>query len=115
MPVKQWTAIWDTLSVTKPGIGVVYIDHFVARGMRSVYGRGDHFGNGRTFHMDVWLSRDGRLLSRFWSRRSEVDWLSLEVTGHVYPKHPSEWPAQTEDWVPLLLREEYDHWILGEW
>jgi len=31
------------------------IDHFDARGMRRVYGRGDHFGRHRSFNMDIWL------------------------------------------------------------
>jgi len=35
---------------------VEWCDHFVARGMRRVYGRGDHYGScsGHTFNMDIW-------------------------------------------------------------
>jgi hypothetical protein len=40
---------------------VMEIDHFDARGMSRVYGRGDHFGRYRSFHMDIWKTRDGRL------------------------------------------------------
>ena len=109
-------AQWDTSGASERGIRVIYIDYFDARGMRRVYGRGDWFGHGRKFNMDVWLSKEGLLLSRFWARRDEVDWLSFEVIGSTQPQLP---PGRiklpiSEDWVPQILREEYDNWILSE-
>ena len=99
-----------------PGTKVNYIEHFDARGMRLVFGRGDHFGVGRTFNMDVWLTRSGRLLARFWSRSSEVDGISVEVVGFS-PTIPARKKGAPLDarWVPQLLRDEYDSWIEHEW
>jgi hypothetical protein len=95
--------------------------------MRRVYGRGDHFGNvrGNTFNMDVWLSRSGRLLARFWARSEEVDWLSFEITGYTQADKARGWDAAAkrdvgkcheldEDWVPECLRDEYDDWVISE-
>lgn len=108
--------LWDTSGASGRGIHVRYIEHFDARGMRRVYGRGDWFGPGRKFNMDVWLSTDGRLLARFWTRRDEVDWLSLEVIWSTHPQLPSggNQLPMSEDWVPQPLREEYNSWIISE-
>lgn len=98
------------------GIEVNHVDHFDARGMRRVYGRGDHHCGGRTFNMDVWLTRSGRLLARFWSRSSEVDGVSLEIIGFSPTLPPRRKGAALDArWVPQCLRDEYDDWINGEW
>ena len=57
------------------------IEHFDARGMRRVYGRGDHFGRNWSFNMDIWKTRDERLLMRCWSRCEDIDWRSFEIKG----------------------------------
>jgi hypothetical protein len=94
---------------------VNYIDHFDARGMRRVYGRGDHFSGGRTLNIDVWLTKRGRLVARFWSRSSEVDGMSLEVTGFSTDLLlPSKLAGLDERWVPKCLRDEYDTWVITE-
>lgn len=80
MNIASWEFCEKPIRRT-PGIKVNYIEDFDARGMRLVFGRGDHYGGGRTFHMDVWRTRSGRLLARFWSRASEVDGMSLEIVG----------------------------------
>jgi hypothetical protein len=107
---------WETSGSHNAGIRIEYIEHFDARGMRGVYGRGDHYGRGRAFHMDLWLTRTGRLLARFWSYREDVDWISMEVLGLVPEQTPSRdlYPLQSERWVPELLRSEYNNWILSE-
>lgn len=109
------TAIWEQSGRRARGISLNVISDFDARGMRRVYGRSDHFGRGRTFNMDVWLARNGRLLVRFWARRDEVDWESLEVTGFSHSARPkNEKREMNEDWAPQCLRDEYDNWILSE-
>ena len=108
------TANWEQSGPRGRGISAKFIDPFSARGMRRVYGRGDHFGRGRTFNMDVWLTRDGRLLARFWARRDEVDWLSLEVTGFIHAPPQNKKREVNEDWVPKCIRDEYDNWIISE-
>jgi hypothetical protein len=115
MKLKRW-AFCEKPSRGAPGIKVNYIEDFDARGMRRVYGRGDHHSGGRTFNMDVWLTRSGRLLARFWSRSSEVDGVSLEVIGFSPTLSPTiKGAALDARWVPQLLRDEYDHWIDEQW
>lgn len=108
-------ASWDFCekpSRCGPRTEVNQTEPFDARGMRLVYGREDHYGRGRTFHMDVWLTRRGRLLARFWSRSSEVDEMSLEVIGFSPRLHPrKKGDAFDARWVPQRLREAYDDWI----
>ena len=112
---KLNSTAWEQDAHRGPGINVNFIDHFDARGMRRVYGRGDHFGKGHAFNMDVWLTRSGRLLARFWARRDEVDWLSLEIIGFAHTPPPKNKKRETnEDWVPQCVRDKYDRWITSE-
>ena len=74
--------------------------------------------------MDVWLTRSGRLLARFWAPRYEVDWQSYEIIGLSQKNKKRWWDAAgepdwaerglSEDWVPQCLRDEYDNWIISE-
>jgi hypothetical protein len=109
------TTVWEGNGPKGRGISLDYIEHFDARGMRLVYGRGDHFGRRCSFYMDVWLTRSGRLLARFWAHRKRVDWWSLEVIGlsHAPPTKKKKRDLN-EDWVPQRLRDEYDRWIISE-
>ncbi len=92
------------------------IDHFDARGMRLVYGRGDHFGRHYTFNMDIWMTRNGRLLMRCWSCCQDIDGRSFEIKGLA----PSEIPEPIkkagfqDSWVPYVVRNTYDEWIHEE-
>ena len=104
---------WDGDGRRGRGVKLKCISHFDARGMKRVYGRGDRFGNGRTFNMDVWLTRAGRLLARFWSCSSEVDWESYEIVGLPHPPVRGKEAGLSEDWVPQRLRTQYDSWISG--
>lgn len=84
------------------------IADFSARGMHRVYGRGDQFRN-RTLNLDLWKTKDGRLLARFWSRSLEVDPESWEVMGFA----GTDFPTGDERWVPQLLRQCYDSWVIS--
>ncbi|MFZ0960715.1 MAG: hypothetical protein WAO35_07390 [Terriglobia bacterium] len=111
MKRAKW-ALWEKTIPRGVGINLIRVDHFDAHGMRRVYGRGDHFGRCCTFNMDVWLTRSGRLLARFWSRSSWVEEVSLEVIGlHRNPPLGTKATALHEGWVPRCLRDEYDNWI----
>jgi hypothetical protein len=83
--------------------------------MHHVYGRGDHYGRGYVFDMDVWLRKDGHMLARFWSRSAMVDSLSIELIGfsrlQSLPKRGSRGTELDEGWVPWCLRSEYSAWI----
>ena len=98
-----------------PDSRVDFIDNFDARGMRRVYGRGDHWLGGRSMNIDVWLTKNGRLVARFWSRSSDVDGMSLEVTGFSPDiLLPNKLEGLDERWVPQCLRDEYDRWVISE-
>ena len=116
---------WDTPDAARvPGVTLEPIPRFDARGMRRIYGRGDHFppapspvegfGPTRTptFCMDIWQARSGRIFVRFWSRGCYVDWCSYELCGMVIPVGALR-PAAcaNEGLVPTILRDRYEAWV----
>lgn len=114
-PYKWDVVYWEEKGPSKAGISVVMIEEFDARGMRRIFGRGDHFDR-RVFHMDLWQARSGRLFARFWSRGCDMERLSFEIIGFP-PKRPIEkyeTCGDNEHWVPECLRREYDRWVISE-
>lgn len=104
------TAAWECDIQADPGIDVDFIDDFNARGMKRVYVRGDYLGGSQpVFNLDIWKTKDGRLLARLWSRGSQVDNESFEVLGFG----DRDFPKQDERWVPQVIRRRYDNWILS--
>ena len=104
------TAAWEYEIQADPGITVDYIDDFNARGMKKAYARGDYFGGSQpVFNLDIWKTKDGRILARLWSRGSQVGNESFEVLGC----RDKDFPKQDERWVPQDLRRHYDNWILS--
>ena len=104
---------WDT----EPPVGcaiVEQISHFDARGMQRVYGRGDRFGRRSTFNLDIWKTRDGRLLMRCWSRREDSEWCSFEIKGVTPDVIEGDKTVSREAWVPEAVRKAYEAWILEE-
>ena len=96
---KERFVCWDTSGPTSRGIRVEPTEHFDARGMRHIYGQGDHFGH-LVLNMDVWRGKNGRALARFWSRSQEVDGESYEVFGLDVPDLGCDHvPADGECWV----------------
>ena len=95
------------------GALVTEIEHFNARGMRRVFGRGDHFGRHCSFNMDIWKTRDGRLLMRCWSRCEDIDWHSFEIKGVDMVEIPDRDKKMgfEKSWVPKAVRKAYDQWI----
>ena len=59
---KKWNGLyWETSAAPDSRVRLESIEHFNARGMHMVYGRGDHFGQRQpVFHMDIWQTRDRR-------------------------------------------------------
>jgi hypothetical protein len=109
---------WSTISGPRGrGIKVKSIGHFNARGMRRVYGRGDIFplDGQQTYkrNMDVWLTREGRLLARFWALGSEVDDESFEIIGLSHPPVREKEEGLSDEWVPQRLRNEYKAWVIS--
>lgn len=107
---------WESYSPRNSRARIDYVDAFDARGMRRVYGRGDHFGDKAAFNMDIWRDRSGRLLARFWSRNAEVDTVSLELYGVSDEMIParSENEAFSDVWIPKVFRHEYEQWVISE-
>lgn len=115
--MEEYWSSWDHCKdpFPAPGAKFEYIDHFDARGMRGVYGRGDHWPGKRAMHIDVWLTNNERLVARFWSRSSEVDGMSLEVFGFSADLlQPGKLKCLDERWVPQCVRDEYDGWVISE-
>jgi hypothetical protein len=77
---RSFMVFWDSTAPATQA-QVEWIDYFDARGMRRVYGRGDHFGRNHIFNMDIWKTRDGRLLMRCWSQCDDIDGRSFQITG----------------------------------
>jgi hypothetical protein len=103
--------LWDSeapdISVTLEDIG-----DFDARGMRRVYGRSDRFDRD-TRNMDIWRTKGGRLLMRFWSRRTEVERESYEIGGmdlDMIPPCDSK-QGLTDTWLPKAIRLKYEGWV----
>jgi hypothetical protein len=115
MELKSATTVWEHpyrgYSGTTTVASIEAIDHFSARGMRRVYGRGDHFDR-RTFHLDIWRNRNNRLLVRFWSYCNDVDGESWELFGVPAAQFLTGQPFN-ESWVPDCLRNQYDQWVVA--
>ena len=106
---------WDSEAPAMDAI-MKEIEHFDARGMLRVYGRGDNFGRYRSFNMDIWKTCDGRLLMRCWSRCEDIDWRSFAIKGVNLVEIP-ERAKETgfrESWVPKAARKAYNQWIQEE-
>ena len=98
-------------------VSVDDVDHFDARGMLRVYGRGDHFTGYCTFNLDIWLTKDDRLLMRCWSRYMDIDGRSFEIKGLDTSKIPKPEKNKVLDelWVPDVVRKTYEEWIQAEY
>lgn len=105
---------WGPVGPRGTSISLAFIDPFDARGMRPLHGRGDHFGR-RALHMNVWRTRTGRVLARFWSRSSDVDSESHELAAiRIATEEIAVALADNEHLIPECLRDAYESWVLSE-
>jgi hypothetical protein len=104
---------WHSRSA-KTRIQIEFTDPFDARGMRRVYGRGDCFGRGANFNMDIWRDQNGNLFTRFWSRSVRVEDVSLAIRGIFADSLPQrvEGAGFSDAWLPRALRDKYEEWVL---
>jgi hypothetical protein len=105
---------WESEAVSNRRVRLLNIEHFDARGKHCVYGRRDIFTGRGSFNMTIWKDKTGRLLVRFWSRKIEADWLSYELIGIILPEFTKTSSLPDDQWIPQVLRKEYDNWILSE-
>ncbi|HQX50771.1 MAG TPA: hypothetical protein PLR25_12735 [Planctomycetaceae bacterium] len=104
---------WESPAPRIPHAHVESIEHFSARGMQWVYGRGCTFGRMANFNLDAWRNRSGDIFVRFWSRNEEVDDLAFCVSG-VPPsffENQERGKSVSDAWLPQRLRDEYEEWI----
>jgi hypothetical protein len=106
--------LWES-KASESSVILEACEPFDARGMRPVYGRGDHFGRAPTYHMDIWRDRRGRLFMRFWSRSDEIDWQSFEVKGLDIGSIPEREREHcfVDCWLPQAVRDAYENWVLA--
>ena len=97
-------------------------DHFDARGMTRVYGRCERTYIGsyrRTFVLDIWAAKDGRLLMRCWSRSLDVDDRCYEIigldAGAVRAGARDENGGFHDSWLPKAVREAHEDWVDEEY
>jgi hypothetical protein len=107
---QQWVVDWENQFTGASCATLHLVEHFDARGMRKVYGRGDHFH--RVFNMGIWRTRAGRLLVRFGSRNGDVDGECWEIIG-VPDAQEIAGPPFDDRWIPNCLREAYITWIIA--
>ena len=114
--MKKSIIYWYSSTPKTKNVSVEYVDYFNARGMRRVYGRGDHFSRFRIFNMDIWLTSTGRLLMRCWSRSQDVDGRSFEIKGLDISKipKPDKKKGLEDSWLPAVVRKTYNEWIEDE-
>jgi len=113
--MKDPAVSWDSDAPATEG-ETEAIEPFDARGMHRVYARSDQFGRHGIFNMDIWGTRDGRLLMRCWSRCEDIDGCSFEINGidaAAIPQRDKKARFQ-ESWIPKAVRNAYDRWIQGE-
>lgn len=110
-PIKNSGSIvhWESPALQNVQTEIESVEAFSARGMKCVYGRVDLFGGRQPeFHLDMWKTKDERLLARFWSRGKEIDRESYFVNW----SSPTELAHHDERWVPEVLRKAYDNWVI---
>jgi len=105
---------WASEGLSGSRIRLNMIEDFDARGMRCVYGRRDIFPRRGSFNMTIWKDKNGRLLVRFWSRKTETDWRSFEIIG-IMQEFTKKSSLSDDKWIPQVLCKEYDKWILSEY
>lgn len=107
---------WESDPPQSVRLRIEEIDPFDARGMKRVYGRGDHFPGTPALNIDIWQSRSGRLFARFWSRGEDVDEYSYELHG-IPPEAISNRDSDSafsDAWLPKKFRKKYKDWVLSE-
>ena len=98
-------------------VSVERIDPFHARGMKCVHGRGDHWGGegerGHHCYMDIFQTRDGRLLMRFWWGRSRYSKDSFSSSFEIKGMSPAMISKidPEESSIPEEVLEVYYEWI----
>lgn len=114
--MKEPSLYWSSDPPTNTDAKMEEIDRFDARGMHRVYGRGDHYPKYYTFNMDIWMTRNGRLLMRCWSNWQEIDGRSFEIKGLDTSKIPKTVKGEgpKDSWVPDVVRNTYEEWVWEE-
>jgi hypothetical protein len=87
---------------------------FSARGLKRLYAA-DHwqFEGKRKYSIDVWSTKDGRLLMRFHNRCVEADNFAYQIKGMEYADIPKD-EIGTDAWIPDCVFQEFENWMISE-
>jgi hypothetical protein len=95
-------------------IKLEYVSWFSARGLKRLYAA-DHwqFNGRRKYSIDIWSTKDDRLLMRFYNRCVEADNYAYEIRGMKYSDIPED-QIGTEEWIPACVFKEFEKWMISE-
>lgn len=89
------------------------ISWFSARGLKRLFVV-DHmrFGGKRKYTMDIWSTKDGRMLMRFHNKCEDAENEAYEIKG----MQPSDIPKNVlpPTWIPDVINKEFDNWMTSE-
>ena len=63
--------------------------------------------------MEIWLTKDGRLLMRFFNRCGDAENINYEIKG----MNPSDIPRDAitpRTWIPGCIAEAFYNWMISE-
>jgi hypothetical protein len=103
---------WDSQKgpARRKAISILTAPDFSARGMRRIYGRGDHFPR-LSCGMVIFLRRDARVFVRFYSPGLRETYRTYELLGLKLRTLPQRGAPLGDDCVPEVLRDLYEGWV----
>ena len=97
-----------------PNIKLEDIEWFNARGMERLHASGHliHGENGRycQYLVDIWSTKDGRILVKFSSRHADLDNYAYELKGLKRNNLPRD-AKDIETWIPKCVVDGFWNWV----
>jgi hypothetical protein len=102
----------------KKQIELEFIDWFSAKGLKNIF-IADHviFGGKRKYTMDLWTTKDGRLLMRFHHKSEEAYNYAYEIKGMQFSDIPQDQIPSDKfppRWLPDVINKAFDNWMTSE-
>jgi hypothetical protein len=103
---------------TKKPIKLELVDWFSAKGLKNVFiAHYMLFGGRRKYTLDLWSTKDGRLLMRFHHKCVEADNYAYEIEGMQFSdiqKDMSQTLKFPLKLLPKVITEAFDNWMASE-